>query len=248
MFLSKLCIALMSPLGTSLFLILLGIALAWRGRNRVAWTSVSIGWLWLVFWSLPLASNGLVGLIEGEFPYQPLSSVPSAPAMVVLGGGIHPPRSAQFPPNLESSADRVWYAAKLWHAGKSPLLVLSGGGDPRTSALSEAEAMREFLADLGVPDSALLLETRSRTTRENAIYTAELLKQRGLQRVLLVTSALHMPRAKKLFESQGIEVEAVPTDHEARPLSLWQWVLPDAGALENSGRAIKEFVGGWLLP
>lgn len=108
--------------------------------------------------------------------------------------------------------------------------------------------MREFLEDLGVPDSALLLETRSRTTRENAIYTAELLKQRGLQPVLLVTSALHMHRAKKLFESQGIEVETVPTDHEARPLSLWQWVLPDAGALENSGRAIKEFVGGWLLP
>jgi len=247
-FLSKLAIALMSPLGTALFLIFLGMGLAGCRRNRAGWTLVSTGFFWLVLWSWPPASNGLVGLIESEFPLQPLSSVPSAPAIVVLGGGIHPPRSAQFPPNLESGADRVWYAARLYHAGKSPRLVLSGGGDPRTSSLTEAEAMREFLGDLGVPDSVLLLESRSRTTRENAIYTAELLSQHGIRRVLLVTSALHMHRAKKLFEKEGIEVEPVPTDHEARPLSFWQKVLPDAGALENSGHAIKELVGGWLIP
>jgi uncharacterized SAM-binding protein YcdF (DUF218 family) len=57
-----------------------------------------------------------------------------------------------------------------------------------------------------------------------------------------------MPRAKKLFEQQGIEVDPAPTDHEARPLSSWQRVLPDAGALEGSGHAIKELVGGWLVP
>lgn len=247
-FLSKLSIALMSPLGTALLLTLLGMLLARYGRPRAAWFSVVLGFAWLALWSLPPASNWLVSQVEQEFPFQPLSGLPSAPAMVVLGGGIHPSRSAVTPPNLESSADRVWYAAQLYHAGKAPLMVLSGGSDPITSVGTEADAMRELLLDLGVPDSALLLEGKSRTTRENAIYSAELLRSRGIRRVLLVTSALHMHRAKKLFEQQGIEVDPAPTDHEARPLSSWQLVLPDAGALEGSGHAIKELVGGWLAP
>lgn len=247
-FLSKLSIALMSPLGTALLLTLLGMLLARYGRPRAAWFSVVLGFAWLALWSLPPASNWLVSQVEQEFPFQPLSGLPSAPAMVVLGGGIHPSRSAVTPPNLESSADRVWYAAQLYHAGKAPLMVLSGGSDPITSVGTEADAMRELLMDLGVPDSALLLEGKSRTTRENAIYSAELLRSRGIRRVLLVTSALHMHRAKKLFEQQGIEVDPAPTDHEARPLSSWQLVLPDAGALEGSGHAIKELVGGWLAP
>jgi uncharacterized SAM-binding protein YcdF (DUF218 family) len=205
-----------------------------------------LGFAWLLLWSWSPASNWLVSQVEQEFPFQPLSALPIAPAMVVLGGGIHPSRSAVTPPNLESSADRVWYAARLYHAGKAPLLLLSGGS--ATSVETEAYAMREFLRNLGVPDSALLLEGRSRTTRENAIYSAELLRSRGIRRVLLVTSALHMHRAKKLFERQGIAVEPAPTDHEVRLLSLWQRMLPDANALERSGRAIKELVGGRLVP
>ncbi len=248
MFLSKLSIALMSPLGTTLLLLLSGMLLAWRGRSRSAWVLVAVGFLWLTLWSLPPASNWLRGQIENEFPFQPLSSLPGAPAIVVLGGGIGPPRVAATPPNLESAADRVWYAAKLYHAGKSPLLILSGGSDPTTSAGTEAEAMRELLRDLGVPDSALLLEGQSRTTRENAIYSATLLRSRGIQKVLLVTSALHMHRAKKLFEKQGIEVYPAPTDYESRPLSSWQPLLPGADALDGSARAIKELVGGWLVP
>lgn len=248
MFLSKLSIALMSPLGTVLLLMLLGMLLAGCGRPRAAWSSVILGFAWLLLWSWPPASNWLVSQVEQEFPFQPLSALPIAPAMVVLGGGIHPARSALMPPNLESSADRIWYAARLYHAGKAPLLVLSGGSDPRTSPGTEADAMRELLLDLGVPDSALFLEGQSRTTRENAIYSAELLRSRGIRRILLVTSALHMHRAKKLFEQQGIAVEPAPTDHEVRPLSSWQRVLPDAGALEGSGHAIKELVGGWLVP
>lgn len=248
MFLSKLSIALMAPLGTALMLMLLGMLLAGWGRPRAAWSSVMFGFVWLVLWSLPLASNWLVGRLEQEFPLKPLMALPSARCMVVLGGGIRPSGSTFMPSNLESSADRVWYAAQLYHAGKAPLLVLSGGSDPRTSVETEAGAMRGFLRDLGVPDSALLLEGRSRTTRENAIYSADLLRSRGIRRILLVTSALHMHRAKKLFEQQAIEVDPAPTDHQARSLSLWQWVLPDAGALQVSGQAIKEWVGGWLVP
>ena len=107
--------------------------------------------------------------------------------------------------------------------------------------------MLRFLADLGVPPEAILLEGRSRNTRENALYTAEILSAEGIDRVLLVTSALHMPRALATFRAAGIDAEPAPTDFEVmpEPAHLMRW-LPDAEALSDSTRALKEYVGWWV--
>jgi uncharacterized SAM-binding protein YcdF (DUF218 family) len=146
---------------------------------------------------------------------------------------------------LKDAADRVWHAARLFHAGKAPLLVMSGGSDVSKSTTSEAEVMRQFAMDLGVPIDAIVLEERSRNTRENAQFSAEMLKAQGVKSILLVTSALHMRRAVALFESQDLTVTPAATDHEARSrFSAADW-LPDAGALEGSGRAMKEMVAQW---
>ena len=114
--------------------------------------------------------------------------------------------------------------------------------------MSEAEAMQLFLRDLGVPDSAMLLETRSRNTRENVRYSAQLLDARKMHHILLVTSALHMDRAMGQFLGQGLDVTPAVTDVEAVsvPADLWRY-LPDAGALSSSAGAIKEIVGQWVL-
>jgi len=115
--------------------------------------------------------------------------------------------------------------------------------------------MRGLLLDFGVPARAMLLEERSRTTAENAFYSVQLLRQRRIDTVLLVTSALHMERARRLFEAQGLRVIPVATDHEARDTSrmpAWQRWLPSADALDGSARALKEWVGrlgsGMQLP
>jgi len=94
-----------------------------------------------------------------------------------------------------------------------------------------------------VPDSAMVLETESRNTTENARFTADILQERGIQRILLVTSALHMPRSVALFERQGLEVIPAATDHEVRPEPVWRQWMPSTDALDGSGRAIKEIVG-----
>ncbi len=145
--------------------------------------------------------------------------------------------------SVRSLADR-----RLYHAGKAPLVVLSGGSDPTVSAMSEAEAMQLFLRDLGVPDSAMLLETHSRNTRENARYSAQLLDARKMHHILLVTSALHMDRAMGEFAAQGLDVTPAVTDVEAvpAPADLWRY-LPDAEALSASARALKERVGQWVV-
>jgi len=68
---------------------------------------------------------------------------------VVLGGGVSPASHGDLYPNLESGADWVWHAARLFHASKAPLGLLTSCSDPEHSATSEAEAMRRFMVDLG---------------------------------------------------------------------------------------------------
>lgn len=245
--LSKLVTCLLSPLGSSLCLLGLALFLAWRRRSRLSMACGALAMVWLWAWSTPVLSLWLRGTLEDQIAQPPLSRVPQTQAMVVLGGGVSPPSGKATDINLGAAADRVWYAARLFHAGKAPLLLLSGGSDPQRHAFSEARAMAIFLQDLGVPEQALVLEEASRNTLENAAFTAKLLNERGIRHVLLVTSALHMPRALALFSAQGLQVEPAPTDFEADnpPPGALAW-LPDAEALDGSGRAMKEWVGKWV--
>jgi uncharacterized SAM-binding protein YcdF (DUF218 family) len=248
LFLSKFVIWLISPLGMAFCLAGLALALAWRRRLRGSMALAALAFAWLWTWSMPMLGHWLGSSIEQQYPQVPIAALAKAPAMVVLGGSVSPPQLGGSEIDLNSAADRVWYAARLFHAAKAPMLILSGGYDPERHAYSEARAMAAFLTDLGVPDQAMVLEEQSRNTRQNAANSAALLKARGIDRILLVTSALHMPRAMALFTAQGLQVIPAPTDFESRqapPSGLLAW-LPDALALYGSGRAMKELVGKWV--
>ena len=106
--------------------------------------------------------------------------------------------------------------------------------------------MALFMGGLGVDRDVLLLESASRNTTQNAVFTAALLAERGINRILLVTSALHMPRAVARFEEAGMIVIPAPTDHEVLLRPGWQRWLPDTGALDGSASAMKEWVGFWV--
>ena len=188
----------------------------------------------------------LTSQIESQFPQVPIVSLPHAQAIVVLGGTVVPPTGKSTEIKL-GRAGRVWYGARLFHAGKAPLVLLSGGSDLERQAFSEARAMAVLLEDLGVPAQAVVLEESSRNTRQNAAFSAALLKLRGIEHILLVTSALHMPRALALFNGQGLQVTPAPTDFEAgqeSPSGLLAW-LPDSSSLNGSSLAMKELVGLW---
>ncbi len=246
MFALKLLTALIQPLGAALALLALALVLR-RGWPRLARGLATAAVLWLWAWSTPWVSDSLRHAIERQYPELPVVQLPQADVIVVLGGAMDPPA----PPlrqhaDLGAAADRIWHAARLYQAGKAPRLLISGGRLPWTPGeMSEATAMVGLLSSLGVPPSALLLEGESRTTRENALYTRELLAAQRLQRVLLVTSALHMPRAVALFRAAGIDVIPAPTDTEVIPSRTHTALdlLPSASALEGSSRAIKELLG-----
>jgi uncharacterized SAM-binding protein YcdF (DUF218 family) len=248
---SKLLISLVSPVGATLAgcvigLLLIAFAPSPRFRRAgmvVAWLSV----LWLWAWSLPFTGDVTRRSVESEYPAESMDSIPKADVIVLLGGALSPPVRGGPPyPNMAAAADRVWHAARLYHAKKAPLILASGGSDSNLSTESEAEAMRTLLVDFGVPASAIILEARSRTTKQNAQFSAEILRARKLQSVLLVTSALHMRRALNDFEATGVQAIPVAADHsQPTGFGVERW-FPSAGALDVSGQAMKEVAASWV--
>jgi uncharacterized SAM-binding protein YcdF (DUF218 family) len=170
-------------------------------------------------------------------------------AIVLLGGGIQPavPPYLDFP-SLNPSADRIWLAARLYHNHVAPRIVVTGGnflakaGEPATT---EADAMRIFLMALGVPSEAIVAEGRALNTIENMRFVHEMVKN---ERVALVTSGYHMPRALMIARAVGMNVEAFPTDwraiRELRP--PWENWVPSNDGLGNAGLALHEYAALYL--
>ncbi len=175
---------------------------------------------------------------------------------MVLGGAVEGPAPPRITLDLTDAADRVLHAARLYRAGKAPVVLVSGGVIPWLgSDIPEAESMQLLLEEWGVPSASILRESASRNTYENAVLSRQVLAERGLHRVLLVTSALHMPRALATFISAGIDAVPATTDFTVtyREHRTAIDFLPDAKALWHATEAIKEYVGyayyrwqGWI--
>lgn len=244
---AKIIALAIAPLGTALLLGLLGWWLSGRRNPHTASQGrrlVLLAGVWLAMWSLPVVSEGLRGALEARAGERLLQRLPNAPAVVVLGGGVAGPRPPLRPdPDLGRSADRLWHAARLYHAGKAAMVVVSGGV-VRTGDGSEAQAMHQVLLSLGVPDAAIWMEDQSADTAGNAARVVRLLHEWGVDQPLLVTSALHMPRAVGEFALAGMAVTPAPTDFEVTggPRDALDW-LPGTEALDGSGRALKELLG-----
>lgn len=246
--------SLIIPQNLCIALVVLGLVLAVCRLRKIGAALVAAGVIWVAAWSLPATSLWLGGALEARYPHVPAAQLPEADAIVVLGGNTANGRENWFLPYDKNRAVvRVDTAIELYRAGRAPKVVLSGGaleGD-----VSEARGMAHVMKQQGVPDEALLLENASRTTYENATQTEEELKEHGVKKVLLVTSALHMPRAMAAFSKQGISTIAasappqivLPTDGSVSP-----W-LPHRRTLDASRSIIKEYAGllvywlrGWV--
>lgn len=175
--------------------------------------------------------------IEGR-PHGDISGLPNADAIVVLGGGMGMHQKCGAP-EMYGAADRVWQGARLYKAGKAPVVVMSGPG--------VIESTAPLLRDLGVPEAALRTFPTARNTEEEAKGIREMLERSGKPKVLLVTSAWHMSRAKLLFDRAGFDVVPAPTDFEMscvleRPVKFEDF-FPSAEALMRNSYAVKEWVG-----
>jgi uncharacterized SAM-binding protein YcdF (DUF218 family) len=230
----------------SLFLVIaIGLAL-WRRRPRAGRIVAGTGLALLAFLSTTGGAQLLVAPLERMTAPLQAPERASAQAIVVLAAG----RVRQAPeyegrdiPDYIALA-RIRYAAHLQRKTGLPILVSGGnGGDAAGDrAYSEADGMAAALReDFGVP--VQWLEGRSRDTAENAAFSAAILRAHGVQRVLLVTDAMHMPRARAVFARAGLDVVSAPTMFFGRqPLSLHAWI-PSAEGMRRSWYASYELIG-----
>lgn len=228
------------PTLSSCLALLALILLALKWRKAAAGTLV-LALAWSALWSVPVASDGLRGLLENRYPrFVDAAGLPRADAIVVLGGGNYSWLRRQQLDSRQLRSSRVAAGARAWRAGRAPVIILSGGGNGQGS---EAREMALAMRRLGIPSSALLLEENSTDTRGNAKFTARIARRHGIRRMLLVTSSLHMPRAVLLFRDAGIDVVPVPVEEVAAPCGWKDCWIPSRGALWRSGRAWKEIAG-----
>ncbi len=260
-FLSKLLPPFVYPLGLVCLLLLLALWLDWRTANpsgAPGWHKLRRGLLVTAILILWLGGNRFVAASLArslELRYLPPAEIPTADAIVLLGGGTEAPDAPRPMVGLNGAGDRVLYAAELYRQGKAPYILVSGGLlDWSTQENSPAGDMADLLLKMDVPQEALWLQPRSRNTHEDALYSAEILRQKGAHRILLVTSAWHMPRSYRLFQAEGLEVIPAPTDFQVT-YAGWQGMfepdprvqllglLPSAGNLATTSNMLKEYIG-----
>ncbi len=208
--------------------------------------------------SLPATSRALARNLEQQYPLLSIQQTPEADLIVVLGGIIHPPNGERTLTELSGRSDRLQHAARLWRAGKAPKIFLSGGHVyQKLWKTSESFHARELLVEWGIPFESVDIGEHSKTTRQNATEVLGYLKEKQISdaRVLLVTSALHMPRSMSVFEGAingspgqlNIDLIPVSTDLQVTPLrtpAVFLW-LPAADALAMFSRTWHEYLGLW---
>lgn len=263
LFLSKLLPLFLYPLGLACVLMMVALGmLFWKLPRRLATIPIFLALIVLLGSSNGWVSRGIVRSLESQ--HVPSGELPKADAIVVLGGATKPAASPRPWVDLSEEGDRVIYGAKLYREGKAPRLILAGGRiDWGGEEPPESADMAAIVELMGVPKSAILQEPDSLTTYENAVNVKKIMDAQGIRRILLVTSAMHMPRSLLIFQKQGIDAIPAPVDFlttdrdlqsmQNSPQSIILTLAPEAERLKETTRALKEYLGiviyrlrGWL--
>ena len=253
-YINKIVGFLVSPIGAAIVGGIVAVVCARLGRRRLAkWLGwMTVGWLWL--WMTPIMT-WVVGvplerefLVDGRVPM--VETFPEAAAIILLGGGMGADTNRNSYAEMSAGADRVWQAARLYKAGKAAKIIATGNYARDTTL--------PLLKEFGVGEEAVSF-LDARTTEEEAKGMRGAFQRRGAEtqspqsgvkpKILLVTSAWHMKRARLMFEkyAPGIEVVCAPADFEQTMMAdnffSPKAILPDVNALYLNSVAFHEWVG-----
>jgi uncharacterized SAM-binding protein YcdF (DUF218 family) len=234
-----------------------GVALLY-GRRTAAWGRRWLtGWV-LAYWILALPIGAWMLSLPAARSYHPIETraeARGAETIVMLGGGIvSRTANGMAIDDLGPTAMRLIETARLYKLLGDPLVIVSGG--PTQQDLDplrpEAAAYKIAIVRLGVPESRVLVEDQSMTTREEAIVLKPILAARGITRFVLVTSPTHMGRSLATFRSVGLD--PVPSTSQVfSSETTWWTIAPTRGALTISDTAVYDYMAtvyywmrGWL--
>jgi uncharacterized SAM-binding protein YcdF (DUF218 family) len=190
--------------------------------------------------------------LEGQYPVRPFKPASPLEAIVVLGESVQPPQFEEpYPLPGNGTYRRCEYAAWIYRR-YGPLPVLVSGGQTSAASPPVSATMRELLLRTGIPDSMIWTEDRSRSTHENAIYSAGVLREHGVSRAALVVDATSMPRAAACFRKLRIDIVPAPLDFHT--WGGWQdELLPNWKAVRRNEDILHEILGlvwyrvrGWI--
>jgi uncharacterized SAM-binding protein YcdF (DUF218 family) len=240
-------IALSMLLNPAFWVVLfLGIAI-FREWKRRRWISlVGTGLIFLFFTGPPKA---IIYYWERAFPSLEVDDSLQGLPILVLGAGGTPEEGLNPVHQLDKSPTfRVLEGIRVWQRSSSSTLIMSSAG--REGYISQAEIYVEAAKELGVPADRLAIVPTPKTTYEEAVHFREKFPQ--VSRIILVTSAMHMRRAKTLFEAQGIEVIPAPCNFTVlrHPDDSFRLPWPSSEGLVLWGMVLHEVVGMvvfWLM-
>lgn len=166
---------------------------------------------------------------------------------IVLTGVTKQKKEYQDRTFFEKGADRLLHAVQLYKAGKIKKILITGGSGSLVKRVStEASDLKRAFLYCGVRETDIIVEDKSRNTRENALFSKKIIQEKHLQgKFLLITSAFHMRRAKGCFDKAGIQTDIFPVDYYTgdRKLDVDKILIPSSDALNLWTRLIHEITG-----
>jgi len=243
---------MLPPMG-NLYLLLVALVFLFFNKRKTFFLLSIVSIVSAIGLGIPVVSHSIAWKVASHPPLDE-KNIGDARAIVILGGGRDYSAPEFFPGSLLHSEGksahrhfvnsytlrRLAYGAYLQRKTKLPVLV--SGGAPYGEHISEAELMATAMNDL-FKVRVKWTEEKSRNTRENAEFSAEILKKSGVRTVILVSHAWHVPRAVIEFRRHGLDVVPAPTEFPSLPEGSWQRYLPRPFYLYQSSLAIHEWLG-----
>ena len=212
------------------------------GRNWLLSTLV----LYMVF-GIPASARFIAAPLGwGQVPLQSLAMADNARAIIVLDGGTGRFGSSDeiIETPLKVTILRALETIRVYSILDRPLVLVSGGTtEPGSSWAAEASVLRDLLLEAGIPEDRVVLDSKSVNTRAHAVNLMRMIKQRGIERFVLVTSPNHMRRAVWAFQAEGGGPIASPSQGMLDHLHGWQAFWPTTSALEFTQATMHEYIG-----
>jgi uncharacterized SAM-binding protein YcdF (DUF218 family) len=235
-YLHKILPLIFSPLILVIGLIILGIIFNLRKFSL-------IGLIVLILSSLPIISNKFIAYLEKDYQPIEIAEIENVDAIVVLSGMI---RVIGDEENLKyeftDSVDRFFAGLDLFNNNKSPILILTRGKMPWSLGIAEGEYLKELAIKYGVSEENIILTDEVQNTDQEAKAIKEILTEDA--KIILVTSAFHMPRAEKVFKAANINLIPYPVDFQnSKSKTTMMDFIPSAGSLFDTSHFVREMIG-----
>lgn len=235
-YLHKILPALLSAYTLFAFFIVVGLI---KRKNNIIWIAL----LLFLICSTPVVSSYLFSKLENTGSRKTPADMQSADAIVVLSGMTHSVNTKKGIISEWNDPDRFFGGIELIKANKAPIIIFTRGKVPWKFGPAECDLLREKAIEMGVDSNRIVITGEVSTTEDEAKEVNKILSSKG-KKIILVTSAFHIPRATINFNGKGFDVQPYPVDFKVGEYKLTPMdFIPNSVALGNTEKCIREMIG-----